>query len=152
MNRSPLSQRFYELCNQKPLGLRLLAAILLYSSVITLVATATQLWLDYRYERSAIEERLQQIEASSLNSLANSLWEISPTQIQVQLDGILQLPDVHYLALKTPFDDQYTAGHKPQVGAIVERHYPLNYTDSSNQAVKVGDLTLIVSLDEVYRR
>ncbi len=152
LNRSPLSQRFYELCNQKPLGLRLLTAILLYSSVITLIATATQLWLDYRYERSAIEERLQQIEASSLNSLANSLWEISPTQIQVQLDGILQLPDVRYLELKSQFGDQYTAGNKPHVGATVERHYVLNYTDSSNEAVNVGDLTLIVSLDEVYRR
>ncbi|MDO6565152.1 histidine kinase, partial [Amphritea sp. 1_MG-2023] len=65
----PLFQRFTQLCSQKPLGVRLLTAILLYSSVITLVATGTQLWLDYRYERSAIEERLQQIEASSLNSL-----------------------------------------------------------------------------------
>ncbi|RTE65556.1 HAMP domain-containing protein [Amphritea opalescens] len=147
-----LSQRFKALCRQKPLGIRLLTAILLYSSVITLIATATQLWLDYRYERSAIEERLQQIEASSLNSLANSLWEISPTQIQVQLDGILQLPDVRYLKLESQFGDQYSAGDKPNTGATVERHYALNYVDSSNAAVKVGDLTLIVSLDEVYRR
>ena len=92
-----LLQRLNQFRYQKPLGIRLLAAILLCSSAITLIATGTQLWLDYRYELSAIDERLQQIEASSLKSLSNSLWEISPDQIQVQLDGLHQLPDVRYL-------------------------------------------------------
>ncbi|UTW05287.1 histidine kinase [Amphritea atlantica] len=147
-----LFQRFNELCSRKPLGVRLLTAILLYSSAITLIATGTQLWLDYRYERSAINERLQQIEASSLNSLANSLWEISPTQIQVQLDGLLQLPDIRYLEIRSQFGNIYTAGNKPRVGATVERHFELDYSDTTNKAVKVGDLTLIVSLEEVYRR
>ncbi|WP_299197631.1 ATP-binding protein [uncultured Amphritea sp.] len=147
-----LLQRFNELCSQKPIGIRLLTSILLYSSAITLIATGTQLWLDYRYERSAIDERLQQIEASSLNSLANSLWEISPTQVQVQLDGLLQLPDIRYLEIHSQFGNLYSAGTKPRVGATVERHFELNYSDKTNEAVKVGDLTLIVSLDEVYRR
>ncbi|MEH6576931.1 MAG: ATP-binding protein [Amphritea sp.] len=147
-----LLQRFNQLRHQKPLGLRLLAAILLYSSVITLIATGTQLWLDYRYELSAIDERLQQIEASSLNSLANSLWEISPAQIQVQLDGLYQLPDVRYLEINSQFDDFYVAGSKPESGPIVERHYVLEYSDTSHKSVHVGELTLIISLDEVYRR
>ncbi|MBN1005639.1 ATP-binding protein [Amphritea pacifica] len=147
-----LLQRFNELCTQKPIGVRLLTSILLYSSAITLIATGTQLWLDYRYERSAIDERLQQIEASSLNSLANSLWEISPTQIQVQLDGLLQLPDIRYLEIRSQFGNIYTAGSKPRIGATVERHFELNYSDKTNAPVNVGQLTLIVSLDEVYRR
>lgn len=150
--RIPVFQSLNELCRRNPLAVRLLTAILLYSSAITLIATGTQLWLDYRYERSAIDERLQQIEASSLNSLANSLWEISPTQIQVQLDGLLQLPDIRYLEIRSQFGNIYTAGKKPRVGATVERHFELNFSDTTNKAVKVGDLTLIVSLEEVYRR
>ncbi|WP_084629036.1 ATP-binding protein [Neptunomonas japonica] len=147
-----LLQRFRQLRHQKPLGTRLLAAILLYSSAITLIATGTQLWLDYRYELSAIDERLLQIEASSRNSLANSLWEISPAQIQVQLDGLLQLPDVRYLEINSSFNDFYVAGSKPTTGAIVERHYELEHHDADRGSISVGELTLILSLEEVYRR
>lgn len=142
----------HQLRRQKPLGIRLLAAILLYSSAITLIATGTQLWLDYRYELSAIDERVQQIEASSLNSLANSLWEISPAQVQVQLDGLHQLPDVRYLEINSPFHDFYVAGSKPDSGPTVERHYRLEHPRPNNTPVLVGELTLIISLDEVYRR
>ena len=124
----------------------------MYSSAITLIATGTQLWLDYRYELSAIDERLLQIEASSRNSLANSLWEISPAQVQVQLDGLLQLPDVRYLEINSPFNDFYVAGSKPRTGAIVERHYALEHHENGKAPVSVGELTLILSLDEVYRR
>jgi signal transduction histidine kinase len=147
-----LLQYLSQLRHQKPLGIRLLAAILLYSSAITLIATGTQLWLDYRYELSAIDERLLQIEASSRNSLANSLWEISPVQIQVQLNGLLQLPDVRYLEINSPFNDFYVAGSKPTTGSIVERHYALEHHDIGRGLVSVGELTLILSLDEVYRR
>lgn len=147
-----LLQRFNQFRFHKPLGLRLLAAILLCSSAITLIATGTQLWLDYRYELSAIDERLLQIEASSLNSLSNSLWEISPDQIQVQLDGLYQLPDVHYLEITSQFGDFYAAGSRPENGPIVERQYDLQHRASNGTLFDVGHLTLIISLDEVYRR
>ncbi|MDI3324359.1 ATP-binding protein [Pontibacterium granulatum] len=147
-----LLQRLNQFRYQKPLGIRLLAAILLCSSAITLIATGTQLWLDYRYELSAIDERLQQIEASSLNSLSNSLWEISPDQIQVQLDGLHQLPDVRYLEISSQYGDFYAAGSRPEKGPIVERHYDLQHRADNGVIYDVGNLTLIISLDELYRR
>ncbi len=147
-----LLQRLNQLRYQKPLGIRLLAAILLCSSAITLIATGTQLWLDYRYELSAIDERLQQIETSSLNSLSNSLWEISPAQIQVQLDGLHQLPDIRYLEISSQYGDYYSAGSRPAEGPIVERNYRLTHQGSDGTVFPVGDLTLVISLDEVYRR
>lgn len=146
-----LLQRLNQLRHQKPLGVRLLAAILLCSSAMTLIATGTQLWLDYRYELSAIDERLLQIEASSLNSLSNSLWEISPGQVQVQLDGLLQLPDVRYLEITSQYGDYYVAGSRPDTGPTVERQYTLQHR-TTNSLFDVGTLTLIISLDEVYKR
>jgi len=147
-----LPYSFRQMLSQKPLGVRLLASILLYSSVITLVATGLQLWLDYRYELSAVDERLTQIEASSLDSLANSLWEISPAQVQVQLNGLQQLPDVRFVEITSPFGDYYAAGSRPSEGSIIERHYPLNYLNKQQSVTHVGDLTLILTLDEIYQR
>lgn len=147
-----LLQRANQLRLQKPLGVRLLTAILLCSSLMTLIATGTQLWLDYEYELSAVDERLRQIEASSLNSLANSLWEISPAQVQVQLDGLHQLPDVRYLEITSQFGEFYVAGNKPEHGPIVKREYKLEHQDSNGKAIEVGALTLIISLDQIYQR
>ncbi|MBB1487845.1 sensor histidine kinase [Oceanospirillum sediminis] len=147
-----LFARFKLFCQQNPLGIRLLTAILICSSAITLVATGTQLWIDYRYEVSAIDERLRQIENSSLKSLSNSLWEISPAQVQVQLDGLIQLPDVRYLSISSQYGDAYAAGKKPIHGPLLHRYYELTHTNHKGEEVPVGDLTLIISLDDVYRR
>lgn len=147
-----LLQRINLLRNQKPLGIKMLAAILLCSSAITLLATGTQLWVDYRYELSAIDERIEQIEKSSLKSLSNSLWEISPEQIQVQLDGLHQLPDVKYLEISSQYGDFYQAGTKPDSGPTVLRQYDLSHRAANNEVYQVGTLNLIISLEEVYQR
>ncbi|WP_051206101.1 sensor histidine kinase [Oceanospirillum maris] len=145
-------QRIKAFYRQNPLGLRLLTSILIYSSLITLFATGVQLWSDYRYERSAIDERLRQIENSSIRSLSNSLWEINPAQVQVQLEGLLQLPDVRYLEISSPYGELFFAGKKPKSSQLLKRYYTLEHDDYSGKTIIVGKLTLIVSLDEVYRR
>ncbi|MCV6590016.1 MAG: ATP-binding protein [Marinobacterium sp.] len=147
-----ISQRLIQYHRHKPLGIRLLAAILLCSSLMTLLATGTQLYLDYRYERSAIDERIRQIEASSLASLSNSLWEISPEQIQVQLNGLLQLPDVHYLEITTPFGELFAAGTEPGQGKTLSRHYQLEHRSREGRLFQLGTLKLVISLEGIYQR
>ena len=99
-----VSSRLANYRKHNPLAIKLLAAIILCSSVITVLATSAQLYSDYRYERSAIDQRIQQIESTSLASIENSLWEISPAQIQLQLEGLNQISDVQYITLDTPFN------------------------------------------------
>lgn len=145
-------QRIKTFYHHNPLGLRLLTAILIYSSLITLFATGFQLWSDYRYERSAIDERLNQIENSSLRGLSNSLWEINPAQVQVQLDGLLQLPDVRYLEITTPYGEAFFAGDKPQSGQLLHHNYTLTHKGHGGKNYTVGQLNLIISLEDLYLR
>ncbi|MFC6672607.1 hypothetical protein [Marinobacterium aestuariivivens] len=136
-----------------PLAMRLVALILLCSSAITLTATALQLYLDYRYDLSRIDSRIGQIEASSLQSLSNSLWVIDPVQVQLQLDGLKQLPDVDYLRLATRFDETFEAGTAPAPDSrLVTRHYSLEHRTPEGQLYPLGDLQIVISLDGVYRR
>ena len=79
---------------RRGIGLRLLAAVLLFSSIVTLTLTALQLYLDYDREVSVIETRLDEIGRSYLGSLGESLWNLDQNQLQLQLNGILRLPDV----------------------------------------------------------
>ncbi len=145
-------QRIKTFYHHNPLGVRLLAAILIYSSLITLFATGFQLWNDYRYERSDIDKRLYQIETSSIRSLSNSLWEINPAQVQIQLDGLLQLPDVRYLEITTPYGEAFFAGSKPESGQLLQHNYTLTHQDHNDKSHTVGKLTLIVSLEDIYQR
>src|SRR5579872_2438771 len=71
------------------IGFRLLAAVLLFSSLVTLTLTALQLYLDYDHEVGVIQTRLDEIGRSDIPSLGESLWALDENQLRLQLDGIL---------------------------------------------------------------
>ena len=75
-----------------PLAYKLLFYILLCSSVITILSTGFQLFMDYRNDVSQIDQRLKQIEDSYVNSLANGLWDLNRKQIELLLAGITHSP------------------------------------------------------------
>src|SRR5512142_186658 len=58
------------------IGLRLVAAVLLFSSIVTLTLTALQLYLDYDREVTSIETRLDEIGRSYFGSIGESLWNL----------------------------------------------------------------------------
>src|SRR3954467_7352976 len=76
------------------IGLRLVAAVLLFSSVVTLTLTGLQLYLDYDREVRDIETRLDEIGRSYFGSIGESLWNLDQNQLILQLNGILRLPDI----------------------------------------------------------
>lgn len=135
---------------QNPLAIKLLASIIICSSLITLIATSSQLYFDYQYEREAIAQGVTQIESSSLASLENSLWEISPEQIQLQLEGLSKLRDIEYLSIDTPFNEHYSSGELISE-AVIEKHYQLTYTQNQKN-YRLGNLRIVISLDNLHQR
>src|SRR5207249_8313902 len=85
-------------------GPRLLAAVLLFSSVVTLTLTALQLYLDYDREVGLIATRLDEIGRSTTGSLGESLWNLDQNQLKLQLDGILRLPDIRAAEIREVAD------------------------------------------------
>ena len=145
---SKLATQRYE----HPLAYRLLFYILLCSSIFTVLATALQLFFDYKRDISFIEERMVQIETSYLTSLTNSVWMIDPKAVKLQLQGILSLPDIEYLEIKSsnPYE-HYTAGEQPSGYATIKRSFPMHYT-SEGQTYYFATLEVTVSLEGVYQR
>lgn len=83
-----------------PLAARLTVLILLCSSLITFMGIALTLYKQYHDDIAALDERLTSIEAISLSPLAKSLWEFDDEQVQIVIDGILDLDDVVYVEVK----------------------------------------------------
>ncbi len=129
---------------------RLIIAVILFSSLITLFATAFQLYRDYDFDRAQIDQRLQQIQKVHSPALAYGLWALDKTAVQILLDGIFQLQDIEQLTI--------TEGGKPWiiVGSetdrpVITREYPLIYLNRGEQ-LEIGVLTVSASLQGVYQR
>ncbi len=141
-----------------PLGLRLgsrtarrlIFAIVLFSSAITLVATAIQLYAEYRDDLDLIDRRLEQVRTSYLQGLTQAVWVADREQIRLILAGIVELPDVVLARVVTEHGDTIAAG-RPAPGDARRRVFDLNY-DYRGRPRHIGRLEVEASLAGVYAR
>jgi PAS domain S-box-containing protein len=134
------------------IGLRLLASVLLISSIVTLVLTVLQLYLDYRREVSVIEMRLDEIGRSSPGSLSEGVWNLDRNQVQAQLNGFLRLPDIRAAEVREignrPNLMDVKAGERAGRSNIV-REFPLTYPLRGVEQ-PIGTLYVEATLTQVY--
>ncbi|HET6160183.1 MAG TPA: ATP-binding protein [Dongiaceae bacterium] len=135
------------------IGARLLVRVVLFSSAITLILTALQLYLDYRRDVGIIDDRLAEIERSYLGSIGESLWQLDERQIALQLEGILRLPDIRAVevreATNRPAPLLVTVGQRQERSRLV-RVIPIMH--SVRGAMQpIGSLYVEATLVEVYR-
>ncbi|MGE5515646.1 MAG: sensor histidine kinase [Bacteroidota bacterium] len=140
---------------RRSIGFRLLIYILLFSSAVTLVSTAVQLMLDYRRDIAAIQTRLDEVQSSSLDSVAGSLWHMDADQLRLQLEGMMRLPDmqmveVHESAAGVAEPLVVRVGTRGE-HAVMARQYPITYVDRGVSRT-IGLLSVEVTLAEVYHR
>ncbi|XKH00982.1 EAL domain-containing protein [Marinobacter nauticus] len=131
-----------------PLSFRLLAWVLLSSSAFTLLASGLQIHADYQNDLEQIQQRLERIEAGSASSLARSLWALDEQSIEIQLKGILGLPDIDHLRLKIAPDSELVMGELPRDGDTLTHSFPLVH--ESNKDLTLGELTITANVNRVY--
>lgn len=137
------------------IGRRLLLMIILFSSLVTLIATLLQLYLDYHRDVSTINNRLDEIESSYLGSIAAGLWNLDTDQLNLQLDGIMALPDIQAVAIT----ESEASLANPLVlsrgeiseDLVIQRTYPILYGEGDSQKI-LGSLFVQVTLKEVIQR
>jgi PAS domain S-box-containing protein len=136
------------------IGLRLLASVLLFSSAITLLLTLLQLYFDYRRDVGTIDRQISEIESSYRRSLGEGLWNLDARQLELQLDGILHLPDIRFVEVREATDRAdpmvLTAGSH-QANADVHREFPIFHMSRGAEQT-LGVLSIEATLDDVYRR
>ncbi len=80
-----------------------MAVVLLTSGLISLLSTGVQLFWEYRSDISELDQSLIQIEKGYTSSLATAAWAFDEPQIYTILQGILSLPDIIHVQVKTDF-------------------------------------------------
>jgi len=144
-----LPTRLQHFRSGSPLTFRLLAWILLFSSAFTLIASAIQIYADYRKELSQIDQRMQVVESGYVSSLARSLWALDQKLLQTQMEGILSLPDIVHVRLGIEPGSELVMGETPR-GANTKSH-KFDVIHQGDGAVKLGELTVTANLDRVYQ-
>ncbi len=132
------------------LARRFIFYILLFSSIITLIGTSFQLYLDYSKDKTNIQSTLGQIETTHLQSIVNNLWLSDNDLINVQLQGILSLPDVQYVAILSDGKEKISVGTTKSSNALSQK-YPLTYS-FRDQEISLGSLQVIATMDNAIQR
>lgn len=135
---------------KRKMGYKLVVAIVLFSSVITLIATALQIFMDYRVEINRVNNYETLIRKSYLKSIITSVWVYDEQQIKTQLNGILQLPDMEHLEIHSDTGTAWVAGSMASKKNLIYK-FPLLHTYKGKN-VEIGTLHAVVSLDNIYAR
>ena len=130
--------------------LRLVLHILVFSGIITLLVTGIQLYIDYRRDVAEIHRGLAGVRNSFLSSLSSALWIYNENWIRTQLEGILQVRDIEYVAVMENGEVRFSVG-TDRTDRSIRRRYPLSYTYNDQQR-RIGELVVVASLEGVYRR
>jgi signal transduction histidine kinase len=128
------------------LGRRILLYILLCSSFFSLCATMIQLTADYRQDVNDLERRFENIQSSYLESIATSLWDFNDNLVTVQLQGIVNLPDIRYVKITTELGNVYQAG-EVEVIARKTVQLPILYGET-----EIGVLLINADYHDIYQR
>ncbi|CAO3447759.1 putative bifunctional diguanylate cyclase/phosphodiesterase [Azospirillum largimobile] len=137
------------------IAVSLLLWILLFSTLVTLVSTALQLYFDFRREVRGIEERFDEIRVSTVPSMSNSLWVVDHDQLRLLLNGIVRLPDMRMAEVR---EDRATAKTPlvltvgtPQQRPGLSAEMPLTRM-AEGKTLTLGTLRVEATLDDVYHR
>ena len=138
-----------------PLGSRILLWVLICSLSFALISTAVQLYYDYRKEMTQIESRFELIRSGYLDSLAKSLWDLDKDQVRVQLEGVLNFPDIRFLKLEsTIWSEAITLGKSSESTYIADEasRFELIHNTPLKGKQLLGVLYVNIDYEAVYGR
>ncbi len=136
--------------NRGRIARRLILYTVLFSSLITLVATAIQVYGEYLQDVDGIDLRLQQIKKSHLQGITESVWVADHTQLQLMLAGVQSLQDIEYVEVRVNGEIFESSGMESQGEVITLSTDLVHRYRGSDQTI--GHLTVQASLEGVYLR
>lgn len=133
-----------------PLAKRLVLATVAFGTLVALITTAIQLYLDYRRELGQIDTTFQQVTHAHLPTIASALWATNRPELQIALDGLVRLPDMRYVAVRER-DILWAEAGTQKLKNVQSQEYPLTYKHR-DRVETIGSLQVVIDLDGLYQR
>jgi len=139
-----------EFMPKQGLSYRLLFFIIICNFLFAIFTTGFSLYQEYLSDRKQILENIDNIYTSFGQSVAVSVWNLNEAQIAVQIDGILDFPDIQYVRIRETIENVNIVLSEVGVAPADDsfgRAFVLDY-----QGAEVGQLEIFASLEGVYAR
>ncbi|MEM8655307.1 MAG: ATP-binding protein [Pseudomonadota bacterium] len=129
------------------LGIRLVVATLLISTLFSAVAAGVQLYLSYQRQVGATVQVVDRVSATALEPLQNALWQFDFEQVDIILRGIQSDPAVAHVTLTS------STGHRFEYGEqdYMERQNRFELVHRLNGVPEtIGNLDIYLSLEAIW--
>ena len=136
---------------RRPIAVSLIVSIVLFSSLITLVLTAIQLFIEYGRDVTDIEQRFTLIKSGYLEAVQENVWVLDKERLDILLAGIIEQPDFSMAEVRLPDGGTLARQGKPAPGDEILRSFPLTH-GLRGRAVPIGSLIVTASLEGIYQR
>lgn len=141
--------------NDHRLAYRILVLFLLISALLVVISTSLRVFSDYKAEQNNIITRLKLIESSQIDGITKSLWNLDKEQVRLQLQGIMNFPDIQAVVLDSvDWRGEISFGHVP-VNAESSSGltlFPIYYKEQGAQPRQLGTLKVYQDLEAVKVR
>ncbi len=129
---------------------RLIGFIVLFSSVITLLITAFQLYREYQADISLIDNAFDQIAKVHIPSISESMWGSDTEKLKTLIRGLSNLRDLNYVEITEDGDILVSFGDPSDIG-VYSRTFPLMYHSRGNLQ-EIGSLHVAFDIEAVNQR
>ncbi|MCW8335007.1 PAS domain-containing sensor histidine kinase [Vibrio paucivorans] len=131
------------------IGRRIILIMILLSGAITLLTTLMQLYWDYNQEFDDVEQRHYEVENVHASLLASSLWNFDLILLQQRLDGLVNLPKIDYLEIRS---GRYTfsAGEKVQDNAVSNLYPLFHQAADASEPEEIGEIYVESNAQAIY--
>jgi len=139
-NLQQLGHYWFNFYQKQGIAKILLIWIVLFSSLMTIILSGIQLYIDYRIELDTIHTRLNEIEKSYKESIEASLWHVDLEQLNIQMEGLFSLPDIQMIVLeeKQDIEDAVYIIKGQSDNLTLKRHYQLFHIDGIDTSILVN--------------
>ncbi|MDS1309427.1 response regulator [Marinobacter xiaoshiensis] len=134
----------------RPLAMRLLVYVLLFSFVISLVATGAQMIGEFERRKSDLQETQKRAAGLVSGGMSNNIWLMNFSEVANSLDDMRAVEAIHYARVVTSTGEQFTTGSYPE-GRVISQTFPLVFNRSTYRGSEdMGTLTITSSVEQVY--
>lgn len=128
---------------------KLILYVILFSSLITLIATVVQLYGEYQHDIADIHRAIDQVETGYKPGLTAAVWSTDWEQVSVILEGIQKISDIEYVEILVDGKLVMSKGLESESRNIASR-FPLQYPYRS-EILDIGEMKIVASLSGAYQ-
>ena len=109
-----------------PLLHRILIYVFCVAMLVSVFGGSVQLYFAFQNEKKHLNEMLDGFKNNQLDTLSRNIWALDQNSIDVQLQGLIEHPDIVYIELTNEYNQANSFGTKPtESTGLISHSFPL---------------------------